>query len=217
MTIDSNSSRASGWNIWQAILWGGFPFIVGATAGVLVHRLMPPKPLSVVSTPAANRVAAPAKQEPITPERLKIMADKEAEPLLAELKAKPNDPVVLAKLGNIYFVTRNFKEASSYFQRSVDIKDDATLRTELGRAYFYAGRSDDAIAQFEKSLKSDPGNANALFNLGMVKWQSKFDVDGAISAWQQLLKAHPDHPRRAEVEEMITRAKQHRDAKSPSQ
>ena len=62
-------------------------------------------------------------------------------------------------------------------------------------------------------LKSDPDNANALFNLGMVKWQSKSDIDGALAAWQQLLKKYPNHPRRAEVEQLIARAKQHRAVK----
>ena len=43
------------------------------------------------------------------------------------------------------------------------------------------GARDKAITEFEKVLKTDPDNANAIFNLGMVKWQSKFDVDGAIA------------------------------------
>lgn len=146
----------------------------------------------------------------ITPERLKHMADKQAEPLLAQLKSTPNDPQLLAKLGYIYYATRNFREASGYFRRSVDLKDDVVVRTELGRAYYYAGDPAQALAEFERVLKSDPDNVNALFNQGMVKWQSQFDVDGAIAAWQQILKKNPNHPRRAEVEQLIARAKQHR-------
>lgn len=152
---------------------------------------------------------------PDSPDHRKLIADKQAEPLLTQLKSKPNDPVLLAKVGNIYYASKNFKEACTYFKQSVDIKDDATLRTELGRAYFYAGDPDDALAQFEKVLKSDPDNANAMFNMGMVKWQSKFDVEGALAAWQQILKKHPNHPRRAEVEKLIARAKQHRELKQP--
>ena len=64
------------------------------------------------------------------------MANKQAEPLLAKLKSTPNDPELLVQVGNIYYVTQNFQEACTYFKRSVDIKDDATVRTELGRAYF---------------------------------------------------------------------------------
>jgi cytochrome c-type biogenesis protein CcmH/NrfG len=151
-----------------------------------------------------------AEVRQITPDRLKHMADKQALPLLAQLQSTPNDPELLAKLGHIYYVTQNFKEASAYFKRSVEIRDDVTVRTELGRAYYYAGDPNDALAEFEKVLKSDPDNANAMFNVGMVKWQSKSDVDGALAAWQQILKEYPNHPRRAEVEQLIARAKQHR-------
>jgi len=141
------------------------------------------------------------------------MADKQAQPLLTQLQSTPNDPELLAKLGRIYYVTQNFKEASTYFKRSVDTKDDVIVRTELGRAYYYGGDPDDALTEFENVLKSDPDNANALFNVGMVKWQSKADVDAALAAWQQILKKYPNHPRRAEVEQLIARAKQHRAVK----
>ena len=141
------------------------------------------------------------------------MADKQAQPLLAQLKSTPDDPQLLAKLGHIYYVTQNYNQASTYYKRSVDIRDDVLVRTELGRAYYYGGAPDSALAEFEKVLKSDPNNANAMFNVGLVKWQSKSDVDGAVAAWQQMLKKYPNHPRRAEVELLIARATQQRAAK----
>jgi cytochrome c-type biogenesis protein CcmH/NrfG len=201
----------------QAVLGAAIPFVLGAMLGVLARRVEPPKPRVATVPPASAARPAPAlTPASVTPERVKHMADKKAEPLLAELKSKPDDPVLLAKVGNIYYVTRNYSEACTYFQRSLDIKEDPVLRVELGRAYFYAGDPDQALSQFEKVLKTDPGNANAMFNIGMIKWQSKFDVDGAMAAWKQLLKQHPNHPRRAEVEKLIARARQHRDLKRPS-
>ena len=188
----------------------GICLVLGVVLGVVVRRSQ-----VEVSTPApaanAQRSAGSmAEVEQITPDRLKHMADKQAQPLLTQLQSAPNDPELLAKLGHIYYVTQNFKEASTYFKRSVDIKDDAIVRTELGRAYYYGGDPNGALAEFERVLKSDPDNANALFNVGMVKWQSKSDVDGALAVWQQILKKYPNHPRRAEVEQLIARAKQHR-------
>jgi cytochrome c-type biogenesis protein CcmH/NrfG len=215
MTTESNPTPTFRWTFLHAILWAGIPFLLGATLGVLVRRLEYPAQTNTATVPVARPAATPAAVTPVPPDHRKLMADKQAESLLTELKSKPNDPVLLAKVGSIYYVTRNFKEACTYFKKSVDIKDDATLRTELGRAYYYAGSPDDALAQFEKVLKTDPDNANAMFNLGIVKWQSKFDVEGAVAAWQQILKRHPNHPRRAEVEQLIARAKQHRDMKQP--
>ena len=215
MTSDSNPTTDSGWKVRHAIIWAGIPFVLGVTLGILVHRIEGPNATKTTAVQTPRPAATPPAGTPVPPDHLKLMADKQAEPLLAELKSKPNDPILLAKVGNIYYVSRNFKEACTYFRQSVDIKDDATLRTELGRAYFYAGDPDEALVQFEKVLKSGPDNANAMFNMGMVKWQSKFDVEGALAAWQQILKKHPTHPRRAEVEALIARAKQHRDMKQP--
>jgi hypothetical protein len=218
MTTDSNPQPpVNDLTARSAVIWAGLPFLLGVTLGILVHRFEVPIPAKPTGVPTPGpRATAPAVTT-VPPDHLKLIADKQAAPLLTELKSKPDDPILLAKVGNIYYVTKNFEEACTYFQRSVDIKDDATLRTELGRAYFYAGKPDDAITQFERVLKSDPANANALFNLGMVKWQSKFDAEGAIVAWQQILKKHPNHPRRAEVEKLIARAKQHRELKKPTE
>jgi cytochrome c-type biogenesis protein CcmH/NrfG len=138
------------------------------------------------------------------------MADKQAEPLFARLQSQPKDAELLSRLGHVYFVARDYKQASVYFKQAVDIKDDAIIRTELGRAYYYAGDPDDALAEFERVLKSDPDNVNALFNAGMVRWQSRFDVEGALAAWQRILKKNPAHPRRRQLEQLIARAKQHR-------
>ena len=215
MTSDSNTTTGSGWNVRHTFIWAGIPFLVGVTLGILVHRFEETTSTKTTAVPAPHPADTPDALAKLPPGHLKLIADKEAEPLLTELKSKPKDPVLLAKVGNIYFVSKNFREACAYFKQSVDIKDDTTLRTELGRAYFYAGDPDEALVQFEKVLRSDPDNADAMFNLGMVKWQSKFDVEGALAAWQQILNKHPNHPRRAEVEALIARAKQHRELKQP--
>ena len=214
MSADSNSMTSSlKRTLRQPIIAAVVCLALGLALGVFVSRSQ-----LAVSTrvPAAN--AQPSTDSmagvgQITPDRLKHMADKQAQPLLAQLQSTPNDPELLAKLGHIYYVTQNFKEASTYFKRSVDIRDDAIVRTELGRAFYYAGAPDDALAEFENVLKSDPDNVNAMFNVGLVRWQSKSDVDGAVAAWQQILKKYPDHSRRAEVEQLIARARQHRAVK----
>jgi len=58
-------------------------------------------------------------------------------------------------------------------------------------------------------LKIDSKHANALFNEGMVKWQVKADLNGAIASWKRLLEVHPDYPQRDRVEQLIAQAAQH--------
>lgn len=129
-----------------------------------------------------------------------------------QLNSEPNNPRLLVQLGYIYYKTRSFNQAAGYYKRSLDLKDDAVVRVELGRAYYYSGNPDAALAEFERVLRTEPKNSNALFNAGIIKWQEKLDSDGAIACWQKLLKTNPQHPRRADIERLIALAKQHRGA-----
>lgn len=203
----------SRWTVRYALIWAGIPLTLAVTLGIFLRRSEVAIPARAAAGDLHRPTNSMARAAHVTPDQLRHMADKQAEPLLAQLQSKPDDPELLSKLGYLYFVTKNFKEASTYFKRSVDIRNDAIVRNELGRAYYYAGDPDDALAEFERVLKSDPDNVNALFNVGMVKWRSRFDGEGALAAWQQILKKYPDHPRRAEVEELIARAKQARAVK----
>ena len=47
-----------------------------------------------------------------------------------------------------------------------------------------------------------------LMNIGIIKWQGKNDVNGAVAAWQTLLKRNPNFPQKAVIEHMITQAQQ---------
>jgi len=53
-----------------------------------------------------------------TPEQIRHMADKQAAPLLAQLKTDPDNPDLLGKVGNIYCYTQQFPTAIEYYQRS---------------------------------------------------------------------------------------------------
>ena len=139
------------------------------------------------------------------------------QPLLEKLKQTPNDSALLAEIGDGYYQARDFPQAAEYYKRSLTVKDDPAVRIKLGGVYFYSGDADRAIAEFQRILKTDPGNANALFNLGLTRWQAKGDGEGAIRAWRQLIKLNPNHPRRAEVEQMIMLVKQHAAAAMPAQ
>jgi cytochrome c-type biogenesis protein CcmH/NrfG len=140
---------------------------------------------------------------------MKHMADKQVEPLLARLQANGNDPELLAQIGSTYYAAHQFQTAASYYERAVAVKPTAKALTSLGNAYYYGDDPDKALAAFERALALQPGSADALFNIGMLKWRSQGDPKGAVEAWQKLLKANPDHPRRAQVEELIAKAKQH--------
>jgi cytochrome c-type biogenesis protein CcmH/NrfG len=142
-----------------------------------------------------------------TMEQMKQMADKMTAPLIAKLKANPNDTKVLIQIAGLYNKAHQFKDAADYYGKALRLDPkNVDTRNEMASCLYYSGDADGAIAQLQQSLKTDPRNVNALFNLGMVRWKGKNDSRGAIAAWQQLLKANPMLDRKPIVEQMIAEA-----------
>ncbi|WP_348261976.1 tetratricopeptide repeat protein [Telmatobacter sp. DSM 110680] len=128
----------------------------------------------------------------ITLEQMRQMADKQAAPLLEKLRTNPNDTGLLVQVGAIYHTTHRFKEAADYYNRALEIDPkDVAIRTKLASSLYRNGDIEGSIAQLNRALTYDPGNANALFDLGMIKLQGKGDPKGALAAWQRLLKMNP--------------------------
>jgi len=130
--------------------------------------------------------------------------------LLAQLKTDPNNAALLYQIGNLYYDAQQYPEAVKYYENSLNISPNATdVRTDLGTAYHLMGQPDKAIQEYDKVLKIDGKHANALFNEGMVKWQDKMDMSGAIAAWKHLLETNPDYPQRDRVQGLIAQAEKH--------
>lgn len=138
------------------------------------------------------------------------MADTQAQPLLQQLASDAKNPTLLYQIGNLYYDAQQYPEAVKYYEQSLKIDAKATdVRTDMATAYHLMGQSDRAIQEFEAVLKIDAKHANALFNEGMVKWQDKKDMHGAIASWKRLLEVHPDYAQRDKVEQLIAEAQQH--------
>lgn len=200
------------WTSAQAYILAVICLVVGVGAGYIVRGSAAPDATAAVPQQQQMQAAGMpvGGQAPPSPEQLKRMADKQAEPLLAALKANPKDADVLAQLGNIYYDTQNFDIAVDYYGKALELTPkNVNVRTDMGTAYFRLGDSDRAIKEFETALKTDPRHGQTLFNLGIVKWQGKMDVPGAVAVWESLLKTIPDYPERDKVQQYITQAKKH--------
>jgi len=194
---DESRAAASGWQPIQVYGMAAACLLVGLAVGYLFRGS---ESRSIAQSPVPAPRSANAAPIP-TLEQMKHMADKKAEPLLAKLKSDPNDADLLMQLGNTYKSTHQFKEAAGYYEKSLQIKPgNVAARNELASCLYYEGDVDGAIQQLGQSLQHDPGNANSLFNLGLIKWKAKRDKDGALAAWQQLLKMNPDLPQSKKTE-----------------
>jgi cytochrome c-type biogenesis protein CcmH/NrfG len=170
--------------------------IICLAAGLGIGYLMRSSQLALPNPPRVATTAPHGAMPPGHPhslEELKAISDRQAAPLLEKLKSSPNDTALLAQIAALYHTTHRFQEASGYYRKAVDLDPkNSALRTKFAASLYRSGDINGAIAQLNKALASDPKDANALFNLGMIRLQGKGDSKGAVAAWKQLLKTNPD-------------------------
>ncbi len=207
--MEGTESTTKSWRSTQVYGLAVICLLSGIGIGYLARA---PFQASAVKPQVSRSAVAGASDVKSTPGPLKQGPDKQVEPLLARLRQSPDDPLLLAEIGKIYYQTRQFPMAAKYYADSIRVKPDVAVLVKLGGAYHFGGDDDKAIGAWNHALRLDPNNPDALFNIGFVKWQVQGDRKAAIAAWQKLLKTNPDHPKRAQVEELLTQAKQHPEA-----
>lgn len=214
MSETKNTSSSVHWTGVQAYTLAVVCLLLGMAGGWLIRGSQSPAAPAAVES-AGSSASAPAgmagamNAQP-TPEQLKKMADTQAAPLIEKLKSDPNNPDLLATIGNFYYDAQQYPIAVDYYGRALKAKPaDAGVRTDMATAYWYMGDADTAIAEFNKALTYEPNKANTLFNRGLVKWQGKMDINGAVADWEKLLATNPNYEGKDKVEQMIAEAKKH--------
>ncbi len=210
MTDKNRSGSIEQWTSVQAYVLAVICLLVGIAGGWFIRGSQSPATTSAEASaaPAAGD-ATGAAQSP-TPAQLQKMADTQAGPSIEQLKTDPNNAGLLENVGNIYYDAQQYPTAIGYYQRTLKVQPANTgVRTDMATAYWYAGDADIAIAEFQKSLSYDPNKANALFNLGIVEWQGKMDIDKAVATWQKLLDTNPNYEGKDKVLQLMAQAKKH--------
>ena len=223
---ETNEAKSSqSWTSTQAYIMAVLCLVVGCAVGYLLRGSMggSSAPVPAVATADQQQGMPTAgmggggmgqQQQMPTPAQMKAMADKQAAPLLEQLKSKPNDPALLSQIANMYYDAQIFPVAIEYYQKALAIDPkNAAVRTDMATAMVYANDPDKAITEFDQALKYDPKNSNALCNRGIVKWQAKMDVNGAVADWEMLLKQNPNYEQADKVRMYIAQAKKHSNIK----
>jgi cytochrome c-type biogenesis protein CcmH/NrfG len=215
----SNSERSSNdWTSFQAYALSVVCLAIGLAGGWFIRgsQSASGSPVETGSADSAQEMSGATGQP--TPEQLRHMADKQAAPLLDALQKDQTNPDLLAKIGNVYYDAQQFPVAIDYYQRVLKVKPtDASVRTDMATAYWYTGSADTAISEFHRALADEPNKPNALFNLGVVQWQGKMDIQGALATWQRLLDSNPDYEGKAKVIELMAQVRKHSGIKPETQ
>ncbi|HYU46574.1 MAG TPA: tetratricopeptide repeat protein [Terriglobales bacterium] len=217
--IKNTTSTTEVWTSVQAYTLAVVCLLIGIAGGWFIRGSQTPSSgtQAAQTTPMGMAIGTGSQDSPTgkpSADQMRLMADQQAKPLLAQLKSDSNNAGLLANIGNIYYDTQLYPTAIEYYQRSLKIQpSNAGVRTDLATAFWYTGSADTAIEEFNKALSYEPNKSNTLFNLGIVKWQGKMDVNGAVAAWQKLLDTNPDYEAKDKVVQLMAQAKKHANVK----
>ena len=220
MTKADGSNGSQRWTNSQAYTLAVVCMLVGCAVGFLLRSsAAKPGTIAGVSAPGATSAQpggpnVPPQPPMPSPAQLKPLADKQAEPLLQKLKTNPKDTAVLAELGNLYFDAQDFARAIGYYEKVLKLAPkNVTVRTDMAIAIFSLQDADGALSEMDTALQIAPNDANALFNRGMMRWQGKMDMKGAVADWPHLLQVNPNYAQADRVKTFIAQAEKHANLK----
>jgi len=109
----------------------------------------------------------------------------------ATFKASPENPRVLARMGDLYRQEGRIEDAVASFKKALAITPyDALIYNNLGVTYAQAGKHAEAAAAYQKATELNPGLAEAYFNLGNLYMASGRPHD-AVRAYKQSIETNP--------------------------
>lgn len=119
--------------------------------------------------------------------------------MLAQIKVysdrvalNPQDVSAWITLGNLYFDTSQPAKSIEAYSRALEISpDNPNVLTDMGVMHRSLGEFEKALDAFAKAIAVDPRHETARMNTGIVLLYDLGDRDGAIAAWQELVRINP--------------------------
>jgi len=120
----------------------------------------------------------------------------------------PKDPAIPLKLANFLYDQKQYSKAIEWYQRALGLDPkNVNAHTDLGTAFFYTNRPQDALREYDKSLEIDPKHESTMLNAIVVNLEGIRDLAAAQKAWDRLHNLNPNHPALAGLKEQIDTAR----------
>jgi cytochrome c-type biogenesis protein CcmH/NrfG len=127
-----------------------------------------------------------------------------------EVASNPNNVNAWIELGNNYFDTNQYEDSLRAYRRALELQpNNANVWTDMGVMYRRSGKPQEAIKAFDKAIEADSKHEVSRFNKGIVLLHDLKDEQGAIRAWEDLMKVNPFAmaPNGQSVDQMVTQMK----------
>lgn len=112
--------------------------------------------------------------------------------LKARLKETPNDPALMAALGDSYFGLMQFEDAVVYYKKAIEKNpDDVDTYNDLGLAEHYLGRSASGLKYVEQGILKNPYYQRVWLTKGFILAYGLGNNKEAVSAWEKANSIDP--------------------------
>ena len=143
------------------------------------------------SVQTASSPAGPPQQQQSQPN----LSNEQAKSILSleqEVALNPTNVDAWTQLGHVYFDTGNFVKAIRAYEKSLELSpDNPDVLTDLGVMYRRNGQTEKALASFDRAIAVAPNHEQSRFNKGIVLRYDMNDREGAVKAWEDLLRVNP--------------------------
>jgi cytochrome c-type biogenesis protein CcmH/NrfG len=104
----------------------------------------------------------------------------------------PQDVSAWITLGNLHFDANQPAKSVEAYSRALEISPgNPNVLTDMGVMHRSLGEFQKALDAFAKAIAVDPRHETARMNTGIVLLYDLGDRDGAIAAWQDLVRINP--------------------------
>ncbi|OFW12557.1 MAG: hypothetical protein A3F70_04065 [Acidobacteria bacterium RIFCSPLOWO2_12_FULL_67_14] len=166
--------------------------VAGMCFGIILGWVMGAQQASRPAAVPAAAAAAPAEGSG-TQRQAPALDEAKVQSLMTILKSDPKNAGAALQLANVYFDAERYEDAIKWYEESLTLDPkNPDASTDLGVSYYYIGQVDKALQQFEQSLKIDPRHTKTMLNQGIVLAFGKQDLEGAQTAWKQVVEISPD-------------------------
>ena len=109
-----------------------------------------------------------------------------------EVAVNPTNIDAWTQLGNVYFDTENFAKAIRAYEKSLELSpNNPNVLTDLGVMYRRTGQPGKAVEAFDRAMAIAPNHEQSRLNKGIVLRYDMNDREGAVKAWQEVLRINP--------------------------
>ena len=154
-----------------------------------------PESASMPAAAAGGAAASPMEQ-----------VRQQLELLKKQVAQNPNDFDALVQLGNMYMDVSKFPQAIDYFNRALAVREEPSVRTDLGICYKQSGQNAQARDAFRKVASEQPDQWQAIYNLAIVDGELK-DYTDARAQLAKLKQMRPDDPQVTKLEQALAAVK----------